>query len=464
MTQQELQEVLTPREYAVFASIKEGKGLKEIALEQGISLNAVYIARTKVKRKIGESNFGKVLFAKNVPGVSLSQITLKDIKEIFSPLEFDFFIFFKTGKLTYRQIAKLLNQKYSSGAILLRIKNKLGEHYQMLIKPEFKIEGLEIKHRNINNDKNNLKTCSTCTNHLATAVLCQDKKIYCSKLGIIENDEFGCKFHSRYITQYITNDNRLQERDLLEEYLKDKGYLKMAYNIETNGYKPYSSIEKSQFAIASLGYQAFHNKRRSQHRNVITNAARYPVIPLTTEERKDPNIKQLLEQFNMKPIKTDFECHYDRDICDENRNNCGICDLKYSVAYYVIKDMRVYRFIVGALTGHVSFYFWEDNTLSVTFEKEVPVRSIHVRKIGQNEKELLEMDINDNLPRKEYTAGFYYGPGEYIITIMLGEKPPKNPNIRWKNENKKWTAVIEYQVTVEYENEQLAIKNQKLHF
>ena len=149
MAQQKLQEILTPREYAVFASIKEGKGLKEIALEQGISLNAVYIARTKVKRKIGESNFGKVLFAKNVSGVSLSQITLKDIKEILSPLEFDFFIFFKTGKLTYRQIAKLLDQKFSSGTILLRIKNKLGGYYQMLTEPEFKIEGLEIKQRRI---------------------------------------------------------------------------------------------------------------------------------------------------------------------------------------------------------------------------------------------------------------------------------------------------------------------------
>jgi len=446
LVQLKIYEALTPQEYAVAASAGKSKKLQNMAQKHENNLNAVFTAKSMTEKKPGKSNLRGFLFTKTFPGISLSLITVQDIKNILTPLEFDFFVLYKDGSLTYSQIASVLGQNNKNGTLLQRIKKKLGIYYRPLVDPNFKINGLKTR-RSIADVSSSREGCGSCMNFLAA--LEQDKKVYCLQEGLTEEKDI-CRSYNRYIIK-----KRLQERELLEERLNDPGYLKMAYSIGVNGYEPQDSIEKSQLAIAALGYRNFHSRRRSLHRKTIEYAARYAVIPLTAEERNEPDVKLLLKHLNISSVKTDFDCHCEMSACKES-SNCYDCRLKYSTSYYVIKDAGHYQRVIGALVGPACFYISEDGMLNIFFEKKVSIKSVFVKKSDSGEEVVLNIDKSGGFFKKEHAVDFYDRPGEYIITIVVGRGHLKKDD--------RWNAALKYRIVVEREDGRLVVKKQELFF
>lgn len=407
---------------------KELQELHKTAAELGISCETVTQAQCTAQKEFSKQKFSNSFVGPESPRSISVLPRVKDLQKVLSPKEFKIFVLKKMGQKTEQSIARMLGVKRGTVYNLVqRIKTKLDDQYKKLLDPKVQIEGLEtfFSRPSSAGCEEKRPNCRNCFYYYGSVITNQGRQVVCSKHSFttfINDKECWCKHYREYIS------NKLQDRELLKEKLKDKWFLKTAYNKEVNGYEPTDPIEKSQYAIAGIAFKNYHMRKKRLRRMVIEKAARYAVVPLDPEERQREEVKQAIKYLNILPVMSDFDK-------DEEGNT-------YSIAYYVLEDARQFRILMWALIGQADFTIPEKGTIAICFSRKVLLKTIYVKRKGSDKKEKLELDYNDNIPRYEHTAKFNCNPGKYIITIMLGRKPGNSKT------NSRWNAVFEYELDI----------------
>ncbi|OPL09823.1 MAG: hypothetical protein AVO34_05250 [Firmicutes bacterium ML8_F2] len=460
MTREDLEKILTPKEYALVVGLQEGKTLRQIAAESRSTYGSVRTLKYQLKKRFGESNFDNIIgngdrFFDNLaqyrdPGLSLPFFKVDYLQDKLSAMEFEVFMLIKMGERRHNQIAKIVGSK--TDAVIKsvnRIKEKLNGYYDTLIAPETFIEGIEtyydvIKKRVIDKEpaaqNQESNSCFDCIHYKGSIFFKGKAKIYCngfSRVYFEEGSHCRCESYSRYIPAH-----KEQERDLLEERLQDKGFLEMAYNL-AQGYEPTDPIEKTQYAIAYLGFRSYHFNRKRQHRTLMEKAARYAVVAVSSMDRKRPEVKQVIKHLKLSPTKIDFELNEDGD--------------HYTIAHYVLKDQKSFKALSGVLIGDVKISLPEQETIKIDFQRKTTLSSLHVL-TEQGEKEKLDLDYQDDTPRFEHTARFPASPGKYILTVTPGKKADKDKNSRSSQpRTNRWGTILNYEIDVVEDKEGLQI-------
>lgn len=390
----QLQEILTKREYQIITSFRKGLSPERIAEELNISRNAVDQARYRIKKKLGDELFSKILAPVSSPGEKCVQNSL-DLEEILSPTELRIFLSLKRSQKSWDLVAEEARTTPECARDLTkRIKKKLGDQYDELVKHNTPIEGVVVFQEP--REKDEPANCQNCKHFYCSINSKEGKKIFCSKQeeAVFKNKRERCSLYQEYIR---VDENSDLAR--MNEALEDKNFLRMAYRAGT-GYEPTDGIERSQYAIAGLGFTGYHFRRRRQARAIMEAASRHIVVVLTSEERSRPEVKEVLDYLRLTPTKLDFE-------------------EEYTIARYVIKSYGAYQQLMSVLKGDVDFIIEEEGTLKIFFEYESKINHIDIIDKATKKKKVLNLD-QPNRTSKEHTAEFRQNPGKYIIEMRLG--------------------------------------------
>ncbi len=438
LTAEQLQELLSPKEYQLLPYIKQGKKNKEIAESVGTTESTVKVLKNRIKKKMGQK-FVNLFDNKKAQGAELNQnrINKEDLPNILSKTEWNVFLELEKSNKNSQLIAKNINTTDGFVRIAIkRIKEKLGPDFHRFFSKQLP-DGQEI-----------INDCRCCMYLIHNIHNNGTRTIQCEIKGTLTRSS-----SKTYTCNWFTNrkNKRFQEKDFLEERLADKGFLRMAYDRYAIENDPPNTEEKLQLAINKLGHMDVLLTKRARHFSVIANSARYAVIPLTTydlnkysyketyiddngEKKKRTRypVKELLDWFRLKPTNVDQEI-------DANGK-------KYSVSHYVIKNRFHYRILTTQLIGNVNIYLPEQGTIAIEFERKIHIQSIYCQKKGEHGKDKLALDIQ-NVPLQNHTAEFNYGPGDYILHITIGDF--------------RFGTSLKYEITIDKDNQ---VSNPKIKF
>ncbi len=364
----------------VFIHLKQGKTYEQIAEEENISLRSISRIHAAIK---------------NHPDNMLTGIEQKIVQEKANG---------KTNGLIAKDLELTRNMVKKT---LCVTRKKYPESIDDLFKPSINLESFE-------------PDCNNCHYFLQAFFHNGTKTIHCQISGSIicsSNKNHSCDWHKK-------RQEKLQEKDILQEKLNDQGYLKMANMRYRYGYEPTETLERIQYGIAQLGDGAFLMAKKAEHLVMLAHSARYPVVPLTTKQRKNPAVKYILKDFKLNPIKTDF---------DEDENGA-----RMTTAYYVIKNYSCYVRLMKALhdSENIIISIPEEKTLSVEFRHRVIINSINIRE--ENQKTWQPLSLDQKTSSKHHSTEFTYGPGKYILSITIGDG--------------RWSTRFNYGITVSNEN------------
>lgn len=387
----EAQNLLSKREQLVISYFQQGMSASKIADKLDISRNAVDQARHRAKRKLGQKLFSKIL----VPVSSLREkcvLNSTDLERILSETQLKVFVSLKRSKKSWELVSKetgvTLEYVKRSNKI---IKEKLGEKYEELISYKHPIEGIVTLQEPKEEDEE--RKCENCSKFLGSVVTKEGKKVFCSQHDTItlSEDEKSCSSYQEYIQK-----DKNSDMEQMNEALKDKGFLRMARKAGT-GYEPKDSIEKSQYAIAGLGFRKEHFKRRAQALTTLGASGRHKIVVLTNEERGKPEVREMLKMLKLSPAKLDF---------DEDT----------TTAHFIIKDEWSYSQLMSVLRGDVDFLVSEEGTVAIFFEYDHRIKELTIKEKGAKKGRKLELDRPSHYG-KEHTAEFMVEPGKYTISI-----------------------------------------------
>ena len=391
MTQ--LQKLLSKREYLVISSLLQGMKPDKIAEEFNISRNAVDQARYRAKQKLGEEFFSKIFAPVSEPRDKCVQNS-RDLEEVLTPTELRVFLSIKRSDKNWEMVAEEAQTTPECARKLVpRIKKKLGEKYDELVKTSTPIEGVTIMQKP--GKENDPPCCQNCRFFYSSIIGEKGEIVFCSKhlSRLVDSTLEICASYEEYIRI-----NKNLDRELLDEALKDKNYLRMAFKIGT-GYEPKSSIERTQYAIAGLGFKGYLFRRRRQARALLEGSARYMTVRLENKDRNKKEVQEILKRYKLFPTKSDF-------------------DEEGTTSYYVIKDYRAYVALMAVLSGDIDFIIAEEGTLTIMSENNIRIQHISIADKSGNRYNI-SLD-NPGMFCKEHTAEFPFGPGQYVITISIG--------------------------------------------
>src|SRR5690554_5837106 len=188
----DVEELLSDREYAVVMARKQGKKMQAVAEELGVSVGAAKAAQNRALRKI-KSEYGVENIQFRNPTVTLldpqdNSALLPNVDEIqkkLSSMQFEIFCLMKMGISDYQHIGRLVKTtKVTVRMLVLKIRKKLGNQYAKLLDGKTQIEGLKtiMNHQ----PKRCLeRTCQNCKHFWGTIDTQDGKRIICYSHGII---------------------------------------------------------------------------------------------------------------------------------------------------------------------------------------------------------------------------------------------------------------------------------------
>jgi DNA-binding CsgD family transcriptional regulator len=338
-------QALSPMESKVFTLWREGKRNKEIAEAIGTTPGSVRFLKSKVQQKLAAENANTFVYQKG-PGAELNQKSGNNSVKNLSPTEQKVFSEMEVSQKNYRAIAnKLGTTEKAVKTLAHRIKKKLGPDYHKLFenKTDVTLKTQEVQES---------QQCENCLRYMGIIYNNGSKTIACqvhNQMTFGSNEPQFCQNYKRY-TQ-----TKYHEKDLLEERLNDKGFLKIAF--ERSKEKPATTETKLLMSVNSAGHQDYIFKKRAESLKTLIAGSRYAVVPLTTgdlkkhayvEEYIDEEtlevkrrtrypIKDFLEWSRLKPAKSEV---YDED---ENGN-------PLSCYYYIMKDRWAANQVFKALS------------------------------------------------------------------------------------------------------------------
>ena len=340
---QALSPKLSPKEELVYVLLQAGKSNKEISIATDTNINTIRVIKTKIKKKLGEENVNAFTPRKS-PGAEHAQIQRNDLPLILSPLEYKIFLELEKSQKSHQLLAKTLGSTGDSvKKAVKQIKQKVGDFSRFFEKGiEQKLNPLDLGQGCVNC----LRFKNRIHNNGSQTVICQIH----NEVTYKSNEPHTCRDFKPCITK-----SRFQERDLLEERLKDAGYLKIAYERYALGKEPTTPSDRLKLGVSAIGCQDYLFKKRAQLLITIIQAARYTVAMLskqdlekhayveeyldeeTLKKRKRTRypVKEFLERHRINPLKTEY---------DEQENNY------YYVSSYVFKDIRLYRQLMTVLS------------------------------------------------------------------------------------------------------------------
>lgn len=389
----QLQDLLSEKEYLVITALQRGMKPKEIAEKYNLTRAAVDQARYRGKLKLGDKLFREILVPVSEPQDKCVQNST-DLEEILSQLELRVFLSLKRSKKTWDLVAEETGTTSECARkIAARIKEKLGEDFERLVSHAVPIEGIVTIQEP--KKESEASRCENCRHFYYSIIGKEGKKTFCSKhtKGILLHEEKRCSAYEEYIR---VDDNCDMKK--INEALEDKGLISMAYKIGT-GYEPTNSVEKTQFAIAGLGYRGFHFRRRRQARRKMEMAARHTIVVLTDEDRSRPEVKQKLKELKLTPVKLDF-------------------DEEGKTAYYALKDNWSYKQLMSTLVGSPDFIISDTGTITILLEYDAKIEHLGIRKNNSDQLQLIVLDEPSKIS-KSHTARSSFSQGTYIISIKL---------------------------------------------
>lgn len=387
----QLQNLLSEREQLIISYFQQGMSASKIADKLDISRNAVDQARHRAKRKLGQKLFSKILVPVPNPQEKCVQNSL-DLEEILSQTELKVFVSLKRSEKSWKLVAKETRiTPECARKTNTRIKEKLGEKYEELISYKNPIEGI-VTFQKPKKEYEKSK-CENCSHFLGSVISNRGKKVFCSQHDsiIFSKEDTSCSSYQRYIRK-----DKNSDIDKLNEALEDKAFLRMAFKAGT-GYEPKDSIEKSQYAIAGLGFKKEHFRRRAQALTTLGASGRHKIVVLTNEERGKPEVREMLKRLKLSPAKLDF---------DEDT----------TTAHFIVKDSWSYNQLMGVLRGDVDFLVSEEGTVTIFFEYDHRIKELYIGKKDAKEGRRLELDTPNHYG-KEHTAEFMVEPGKHTISI-----------------------------------------------
>ncbi len=410
-------QALSPMEEQVYTLWQEGKSNKEIARIEDISLTLVKKYKNQIKTKqrdevkTAKLELVNSLAPQKTPRAEHVQIQRKDLPNILSPLEYMIFLEMEKSQKSYQLVAKTVKTTGETVKKAVgRIKQKLGPDFSRFFEKRLESEQECWEHCG-----NCFRLKAKVHNNGSQTIVCQihGQKTYKS------DEPYVCQDYKTYINK------KHQERDLLEERLKDPGFLRIAYDRYALGNEPTGPKEMLKLGVNSVSCQDYLLKKRAQQLLTIIQQARYPVVMLTkqdlqkfsyveeyideetlkTRKRTRYPVREFLTSYRIKPLKTEYEYGIDEDS-------------KEYTSYFVFKNLRLYQQLMTVLMQETEVSIPEEGTLQVDFENSVFLNSAYIEK-DDGQKDQLIIDLKKTA--RTHTMAAKYGPGNYKLIMVIGK-------------------------------------------
>ena len=345
----------------------------------------------RAKKKLGKERVQQHKNFVNGLATSDTSMLLELIKNKLSQREMEVFLFMKMGVQEPNQILGLSSN--SIGKIRNRIKKKLGiDNYNKFLNPKLKIEGIyPVTELSSGNKKMNCK-------HLLGIIDNREKGVICTVKGLNWkcNEESKCSSYSPH-----NQNNKRSGKKALEEELKDKGYIRMLYDVEVKGKQPRGQIEKTIYSREGIGSSKNYKKRRKEADKIIAKGARHYTINISEQEMTE-DIREVLSLLNLRAEKIDYDT-------DENEN-------EYKTYHYIIENSQKLDMLVKTLIGAPIISLTEEGKLQIQFKTPPPSFTVTLLK---KDKHLIGTEVEE--AKSECIINYVPDPGEYIINIQIKE-------------------------------------------
>ncbi len=427
---------LTDRETEILTLVNQGKKNKTIAEELEITLGTVKKVKNRLKSKLGHEVVNPHAVQKSPGAEHVPRISRENIKQILSEAEYEVFLEMEKAKMSNALIAKNTNRTRGSVKVLReKIREKIGPNPEKYFYKGF-VELIE------NNDELETKKCKDCARYMGTTHNNGSTSIMCQIKGTVtfpSSENYSCEWHKTYIAK------KWHEKDLLEERLKDQGFLDMAYNMygpeksplvndedthsQTNGQLDTEEMLKA--GINQLGHMNILLTKRAKHFATMAAMKRYAVIPISTLDLR-------IGSFKSKDIKQDGKTKYKmiypvKNFLEQNRIKALKIEPdideegnRFSVGYYVVKNPYHVKQLTALMLNEINISIPENGTLEIEFSQKTEIQGVNCKKENGTKKQL-NLDIQ--IAQKKHTIEFDCETGHYDIDITLGTKNNSKSNI-----------------------------------